>query len=225
MLNRDQKRIHEYLRSYLSSHKKEIFTRNISERTRYIRIVIEDLFHAHNVSAVLRSCECFGIQNVHILNEGEHNPKHFQDYKRVARGSAQWLTLVQHPNYEDYKAQHKNIRTVALSPHAEKTLYELPLDQPLALIFGQEWEGVSTKIMEQVDETVRIPMFGFTESFNISVTVALCLQDLTQRLRQSSEQINWQLSPEEQEEVLLHWTRQAVKHTDLLEKRFWEDQN
>lgn len=222
MLSTDEKALLDHFWEYLTPHKQRIFKENVRQRTRHVQLVVEDLYHAHNVSAILRSCECFGVQNIHVLTDGKHGNRHFQDMARVARGAAQWLTIRQHASYSVCREELRSsgIRTVALSPHADKTLYELRIQEPLALVFGREWEGVSAHIMEDVDEQVRIPMYGFTESFNISVTAALCLQDLTRRLRNTN--LNWPLSEAEQETLLLDWARKAVRHSPYIEQRFRE---
>lgn len=177
MLSAAEKELLEHLWTYLTPHKHRIFRERIAWRTHHVQVVIEDLYHAHNISAVLRSCECFGVQKIHVLSDGEHNERHFKDIARVARGASQWLTLEMQEDYASCQQalRKEQVRTVALSPHADKTLYQLDINQPLALVFGREWEGVSEHITQTVDEEVSIPMFGFTESFNISVTVALCL--------------------------------------------------
>ncbi|MEM6299459.1 MAG: RNA methyltransferase, partial [Bacteroidota bacterium] len=179
-------------------------------------------YHTHNVSAILRSCECFGVQRVHLIQE-EDDPADFLASQRISRGSAQWLSLQKYPDFSTCLNQLRadGMKLVSLSPHAEKTLHEVSLDHPLALLFGTEWEGVSGDALTATDELVRIPMFGFTESFNVSVTVALCLQTLIQRIHQQ----DFRLSGGEQETLMLEWTRTAIRHNEAIEKRFWEDFN
>ncbi|MGF1532237.1 MAG: TrmH family RNA methyltransferase [Bernardetiaceae bacterium] len=206
-----------FLEDYLTDHKRELFAEKIAWRTGYVRVVLEDLYHSHNVSAILRSCECFGVQYIHALTDGDHNAQHF--HPKVMRGAAKWLSVQTHTSYTDCRQalRQSGIRTVALSPHATQTLDAIDLSQPVALVFGREWEGLSDHIT--TDETVKIPMYGFTESFNISVAVALCLHALVPRLHQQPPQ-TWQLSTDEQARVHLQWLRQAIQHSGPLEAHF-----
>ncbi len=210
-----------YLSSFVSDERKAKFEQVIQYRTRHITVVLEDLYQPHNASAVLRSCDCFGIQDVHII-ENKNTYKVNQD---IALGSSKWLNLI------TYKKQVDNSRTcieglkkngykiIVTSPHKEDcSIQELDLTCKTALVFGTELKGISTEIMEQADGFVKLPMFGFTESFNISVSAALCLNSLIYRLHQST--IDWQLSNEEKEQVLLIWLRNSIRSSKLIEEDY-----
>jgi tRNA (guanosine-2'-O-)-methyltransferase len=212
-----------YLQEFISEHKKIVFDRLINLRTRHLTIVLEDIYQPHNASAVLRSCDCFGIQDVHIIenmNKYEVNPD-------VALGSSKWLNLIRYRETTNNTSQclkklkSDGYRIIATTPHENDFTPEtLPLDQKTALVFGTELAGLSEEALSQADGFVRIPMYGFTESFNISVSAALLLYALSERLRKS--EIPWQLSEEEQLETLLNWTKAVVKKPDMLEKLFFE---
>lgn len=192
---------------------------------RYLTIVLEDIFQPHNASAVLRSCDCFGIQDVHII---ENSNKYLVN-PDVALGSSKWLNLVQYNSSEHNtrncleQLKAKGYRIVATTPHEKGfALDELPMDQKTALVFGTEMRGLTNEALEMSDAFVKIPMYGFTESLNISVSAALCLYHLTEKLRRS--QIQWQLDECEIIETKLAWARQVVKDASLIEARFLKEQ-
>lgn len=223
MLSFEQKRaLLDYLSGFITPHKLNRFDEVIKQRTRYITVVLEDIYQPHNASAVLRTCDCFGVQDVHIIE----NQNTYTVNPDVALGSSKWLSMYKYSGNENNTPQaikslrDKGYRIVATTPHKDDvTLQELSLDKgPLALVFGTEMRGLTSSSLELADEFMKIPMYGFTESFNISVSAALTLFYLTEKLRNSS--INWQLSDEEITDVKLQWAREVVKRSDLLENEF-----
>lgn len=214
-----------YLQEILTPERMVTFDQVLAKRTRRLSVVVEDIYQPHNASAVLRSCDCFGVQNVHILeyqNEYELNPN-------VSLGSSKWLTLHHHresdgidPITECFdQLRASGHRILATTPHTDDTtLEDVDVSQPIALVFGNEGRGISDRVKAEADGFVKIPMHGFTESFNISVSAALCLYTLTQKIRQGAEP--WQLSAEEQDILRLDWTRKTIKRVEEIEKRFYE---
>ena len=212
-----------YLQEFITPNKKSKFDSLILQRTRHLTIVLEDIYQPHNASAVLRSCDCFGIQDVHIIenmNKYEVNPD-------VALGSSKWLNLIRYREPENNtesclkKLKSNGYRIIATTPHENDFIPDtLPLEQKTALIFGTELAGLSQVALNLADGYVRIPMYGFTESFNISVSAALLLYTLTDRLRKS--EIRWELSDEEKLEIQINWTKNVIKRSSLLEKLFLE---
>lgn len=210
-----------YLTNLVSENRKKKFDDVLNYRTRHITIALEDIFQTHNASAVLRSCDIFGIQDIHIIeNRNEYVPN-----KDIAMGSAQWLNTYVYKNEENNtlncinQLKEKGYRIVATSPHeTDCTIDELPIDKPLALIFGTELTGISDTVKEHADEFVKIPMYGFTESFNISVSVALSLSTLTKKMHQSTT--DWQLNDQEKDILLLKWLRNTIKLVDMVEKDY-----
>jgi tRNA (guanosine-2'-O-)-methyltransferase len=214
-----------HLLEFISENKKMKFDQVIQFRTRYLTIVLEDIFQPHNASAVLRSCDCFGIQDVHIIE----NSNKYQINPKVALGSSQWLNLFRYNSAEhNTRACLQHLKNtgysiVAASPHEQGyTIDNLPLDQKTAIIFGTEMQGLTNEALVMSDDFVKISMYGFTESFNISVSVALCLYRLSEKLR--SSEISWQLNPEDAIDVKLRWAKQVVKNAELIEKRFFGKQ-
>ena len=216
----------QYLSNFITPERLELFNRIIKDRTNYITVVLEDIFQAQNASAVLRSCDCFGIQNVHIIE----NRNRFHVDREVAMGASKWLSLHKYnQNNNNSLAAIQNLkkqgyRIIATTPHEKNQLltdFDLSKGKT-ALVFGSELPGITKEILDEADEFLKIPMYGFTESFNISVSVALTLFHLTQELRKND--IKWQLSQAEREIILLEWLRNTIKRSELLEKRFYKQQ-
>lgn len=203
--------------------KGQLFEEIASKRTRYLTVLLEEIFQEHNASAVLRSCDCFGIQELHVVE----SKNQYKVQRDIARGAGRWVDLF---NYNEgtaplldavSKLKSQGYKIAALTPDAGLSIFDLPLDQPVALSFGTEWEGISDEIREIADYKVAIPMVGFTESFNVSVSVALTLQALRQRLIESD--IDWKLSKEDQTDIKLKWCQRYMRNGDVvrreLEKR------
>lgn len=218
----------EYLSRFLTDRRVNLFDKLLDLRTRYITIVLEDIYQAHNASAVLRSCECFGIQDVHLIE----NQFEYRISPDVALGSDKWLTLHRHNNPQAKntetaieKLRSNGYRIVATTPHKNDcSLEEFDLNKgKTALLFGSELKGLSPRALELADEYVKIPMAGFTESLNISVTAALFIHHLTGKLRKDPD-INWKLTPDEKQEIKLIWLRNSIKKSGLIEKKFFEGQ-
>lgn len=213
-----------YLSRFITENKLTRFNEVLQYRTRYITVVLEDIFQSHNASAVLRTCDCFGVQDVHIIE----NQNAYTVNPDVALGSSKWLNLFKYSDKEDntpealLKLRKAGYRIIATTLHSDQVkLQELDLGKgPIALVFGTEMRGVTKTVLESADEFVKIPMYGFTESFNISVSVALSLFYLTEKLRSSD--INWKLSENEILDIRLEWAKQVVKRSDLLERDFFQ---
>lgn len=211
----------EYLSEFVTEKRLEKFNEIISSRTRHITIGLEDIFQPHNASAVLRSCECLGIQDIHIIennNKYEVNPD-------VALGSSKWLTLCKYNKEKNnslacinnLKAQGYKIFATSSHKH-NYSIDQIDINDKIALFFGTEMHGISQDIAENADGLVNIPMYGFTESFNISVSAAICIYSLTSRLRKST--IDWQLSDNEKLEIKLQWLKNTIKDAKALEVEF-----
>lgn len=217
-MDAQQQELYEFLSGFLSEERKEKFERHIRQRTRYITIAVEDIYQPHNASAVLRSAECFGVQDVHVIeNRNSYNPN-----SEIALGAHKWLNIHKHSGTGDcIKTLRANgYRIVATTPHTNDCLVsELDLSKgKAALFFGTELEGISKQVLEEADEFVKIPMFGFTESFNISVSAAICLYELLPKLRKTT--LPWQLTATEMQEILLQWAKSSINRSDLLVEEF-----
>lgn len=211
-----------YLSGFVLPSRIATFQRCIDQRTRYLTVVLEDIFQPHNASAVLRTCDCFGIHDVHVIE----NRNELTVNQEIAMGSSKWLNLVKFntaANNSPEAVSHlraKGYRIVATSPHINGTLLEdFDLSKgKTALFMGTEREGLSDYLMNEADESLKIPMYGFTESFNISVSAAIILHHFRYKLMCSD--IKWQLQAHEKLEIMLKWVRNNIKKVELVEKRF-----
>ena len=221
MTAQQKQEFYAYLSQFITENKRQKFEEVLQNRTRFITVVLEDIFQPHNASAVLRSCDSFGIQDVHIIeneNTYELNPD-------VEVGSAKWLTLKKYNHKESNTLdcmQHlksQGYKIIATSPRKNDcSLHELKLDGKIALMFGKEKEGLSETALQNADGFMKIPMYGFVESLNISVSAAISLQHLSRQLRLSK--LNWQLTEEEKLDLRLTWAKKVLGKANLYENEF-----
>jgi len=219
--NNTKTKLYDFLSSIITEERKATFDRVINYRTKHLTVVLENIFQPHNASAVLRSCDLTGIQDVHIIeNNNEYTPN-----QEVAMGSAKWLDLYKYKHNTDNTLKTINhlkqqgYKIIATTPHKESySPYNLDINEKTALLFGTELTGLSDIAIANADEFVKIPQFGFTESYNISVSVALILNTLINRLHNSN--INWQLSDEEKFIIKLEWARKSIKRSEIIEEDF-----
>lgn len=221
----------EYLVQFLQKQRLQRLKEVLNQRTRYITVVLEDIYQPHNASAVIRSCDGFGIQDLHII-ENNHE---FSVSKGVTIGSDKWITKYRYndPPEAGPKNESNTIncltslkkhgyRIAAASPHQNDVLiYDLDVTKKTALLFGTELDGLSSQALEMSDLYVSIPMHGFSESFNISVSVAICLSHLSHKLR--DQNFVWQLTDKEKKTLLFEWVKRSVNQPELLLKRFSEN--
>jgi tRNA (guanosine-2'-O-)-methyltransferase len=221
--------LYEYLSENVTAARLQRFEEVLQHRTRHITLVLENLHHSHNASACLRTCDCFGIQDVHIIeSEG-----HFRPHPDIALGATKWLTLHRHQGVPiGPHPQHaitascitalreQGYRILATSPRPDSVpIQQVSLDQKTAVVFGAEQPGVSDYVLETADQCVHIPMFGFTESLNVSVSAALVLHQFTQTLHASN--LPWQLSVADRQELMEVWVRRTLgSRADRLIRRY-----
>lgn len=214
-----EKALLKYFLPLLTEGRKAQLRKVLEQRTSRVTAVLENLFHAQNASAVLRTCEALGIQDVNIVTESYGGYTVNPD---VVVGASKWLSLHEYSSSQACLSalREQGYKIVATSPRGKKELSELDVSDKTAFIFGAEAVGVSEWAMEQADETVAIPMFGFTESFNVSVSAALCLRDFTFRLRK--EATDWQLPEARKERLYLEWVRNSIRRVEDVERYFEE---
>lgn len=206
----------------ISDNKKEMFDRIASERTKHITVAIENVYQEHNASAVLRSCDCFGLQEMHVIEKDNQ----YKVQRDIALGAGRWVDMYNYNQGTQVtkdcidRLKSNGYTIVATTPHTENTIYDLDLSKPIALVFGTERRGISAEVEKMADTFVKIPMYGFTESFNISVSVAIILNTLRQRLEQST--YKWKLTQEEQTALKIKWCRKILNSGEKLEKHFRE---
>ncbi|WP_348661609.1 TrmH family RNA methyltransferase [Croceibacter atlanticus] len=214
---RDQKLL-DYLQSYLTPRRQELFKKVLSQRTNHFTVATEDVYQLHNTSAVIRSCDVFGVQNVHIIEE--QNAKKID--REIAMGAQKWVTINRYHTVQDSikSLKGKGYQIVATSPHIESyNLGDFDVSKKSALFFGTERYGLSDEIMKEADCTLKIPMYGFTESLNISVSAAIILQSLAERIRK--EDVSWQLNEQEKEDLKFKWLKNNLKNSNELISHFY----
>lgn len=219
-----QSEILDYFQQFMSDHKIQLFDKIAQERTRHFTFILEDLFHPHNASAVLRTCDCFGIQDIHMI-ENHHQ---FVNEKDISLGSAKWLSINHYNDFDSssprcfdqLRAQGYTI--AALSPHHNDVLIEdYPIEQKTAFVLGAEKNGLSDYSLNNADVYIKVPIYGFTESYNVSVTAAMVMHDAVQRLRKS--ELDWKLSEKEQWAVKLAWTLNSIRSSRKLVRHFLKE--
>lgn len=219
------KSIIQYFTQFITEERFQLFQSILETRTRYITIVLEDIFQPQNASAVVRSADCFGIHDVHIIE----NRNRFTVDTEVAMGSSKWINLQTFNKEKNNsraaisKLKEEGYRIIATSPHTNDThLEDFDLTQgKVALFFGTELKGISETVKESADEFLKIPMYGFTESLNISVSAAIIMHHLTLRMK-TDPNIDWRLNEQEKDEVMLQWLRKTIKHSEMLEANFFK---
>ncbi len=206
--------LRDKLASLVTENKLERIKKVLQQRSRYVSFVFEHFYHEHNIHAAMRSIEGFGFQDVHIIdNEKKNHPS-----LTITKGADYWLTI-QHYQEEQHcleKLRAQGYTLVGTTPHIKAhTIDRLPLDKKIAVVFGNERIGLSDYTINTVDTFVTIPMCGFTESFNVSVSVALAAYELRQRLQESS--FAWSLTPQEKIDLELTWLKRIVRGSEFME--------
>ena len=217
----------EYLSGFISERRLALFKEILVKRTRYISVVLEDIYKSHNASAVLRTCDAFGVQDVHIIE----SKNQFELSTNVTIGSDKWLSIKKynesrHNTVKTFnRLREQGYRIVATTPHFKSSsLQEFDLGKAkVALVFGSELKGLSEEALNNADEYLYIPMVGFSESLNVSVSAAVILNTLSSKLRQSD--VNWKLTKEEQLELLEGWLLKTLKQPDLYLKKYFGDKS
>lgn len=207
----DKKALLVALESYLTDSRKARFEKVLSQRTRHFTVAVENIFQSHNASAVMRSCDCFGIQDLHVIA----NSNKYELSRHVAMGAQKWVNMHSYHKKENNTQECIDIlktqgyQIVATTPHTDDILLpEFDVSKKSAFFFGTEKGGLSDIVLDQADTFLRIPMHGFTESFNISVSAALLLSDVSHRMRKSG--VNWQLSEEEIIDLKIDWAIKSI---------------
>jgi tRNA (guanosine-2'-O-)-methyltransferase len=221
-MNAKEKKITDHFSQYITDHKKQFIEKVLSERTRYITLVLEDIYQSQNASAVVRTCECLGLQDIHIIEDDSK----YSVNKRVLKGANKWIDLYRYKMkgfnnteicFRKLREQGYQILVTDPSPDGI-SINEIPVDKKIAVVMGNELKGTSSYAIDHADQKIFIPMHGFTESFNISVSAAICLNTLLTKIRTSN--VCWQLSDEEKEILRLQWYRKVVRRSDLIEQEF-----
>jgi tRNA (guanosine-2'-O-)-methyltransferase len=206
----------------ITDNKKQLFDQISSQRTKHVTIVVENIYQEHNASAILRSCDCFGIQELHVIEKNNQ----YKVQRDIALGAGRWVDLFNYNKGNSVtldclsKLKTRGYKIIATSPYATESIFDIDISEPMAFVFGTEREGISDVVKENADSFVQIPMYGFTESFNISVSVAILLTTIRQRLESSD--FYWKLSSDEQIILKNKWCKKILNGGDSMEKLFRE---
>ncbi len=210
----------EYLEGFLTDSRKEKFLKILENRTNHFTIAMEDVYQLHNTSAVMRSCEVFGIQELNVVEQkfGKRIDT------EIAMGAQKWVDINRFNTMQNCidSVKENGYQIIATTPHNDSCLlHEFDITKRSAIFFGTEKQGLSQEVIDQADGFLKIPMVGFTESLNISVSVAIIIQDITSRLRQST--IDWKLNDEEILAKRLLWAKNSIKDIKRIEERYYAE--
>lgn len=215
----NKKNLIDYLKEFVTEERFRKIQEVAKDRTHHLCVAVEDLYQAHNTNAVIRSAECFGVQNIHVIQ----NQFEFQVNREISMGASKWLDIHPHNTTKEciQDLKQKGYRVVATMPAEKDTMLdEIDLSTPVAFLFGTEKFGLTAEAIDMADEFVKIPMYGFTESYNVSVSSALVMMSAMSRLRKSD--ISWELSESEQHVLMLKFLRASIREVDKIEKRYAE---
>lgn len=209
------KALFDYLSQFVTNNKKERFNKILEQRTRNLTVVLEDFFKPHNASAVLRTAECLGLQDVHVVEQ--HNAFDYNPY--VLRGSGKWLSIHQHNHESDRNIEscfkqlkQEGYTIMATSPHPYAVDYNtVDIPEKIAVVFGAEETGITPYVQDNADHLIKIPMMGFTESFNVSVSAAIILEYFNRHMRSG-----YNVKLDKTEQFLLHveWFKKVVPNLE-----------
>ena len=221
-----KKELVEYLKTFVSEQRLLLFDKKLNLRTRNITLVLEDVFQSRNISAAIRSADCFGIQDIHII---ENKNKYVID-ESVSLGAGKWINIIKHTQKENNTydcikyLKNDGYQIIATTPHnSDVNLNDLDTKKnKIALLLGSEHKGLSEEALDLADLKMKINMYGFTESLNISVSAAICCQHLSNELR---KQDDWKIREDEKLDILLEWLRNTIKSSSQIEEKFLNKKN
>ena len=204
--------ITSFFSEFVTDERKAKIEEILAQRTEHFHVVVEDTYQEHNAGAIVRSCDCFGVQQLSVIE----NINEFNVSEGMARGAEKWIDVnyfhgsesgiqncIDHLRSDDYQI-------VATVPYPDAaSMNDFDITNKSAFFFGREREGLSQQIIDQADANLFIPMVGFTSSLNVSVSVAIVLQTLTHRLRNESS-VNWQLSDQRKQLLRLIWYYNSI---------------
>ncbi|HEX7870954.1 MAG TPA: RNA methyltransferase [Chryseobacterium sp.] len=219
---KDLENTYEYLQQFLTEERLRKIEHFAPESSDFVLPVVEDVYQFRNAAAIVRSVEACGFHKVVALQE-ENN---FEPNLRVTKGADTWVEVEKLPrnmeSFQKIKDQGYKIVAVSLEKNA-KFLPDYEITEPIALVFGTEMEGVSQEILEFADETLAIPMYGFTRSFNVSVAASICMYELKQKLIKSN--IDYKLNEEKLMRMKIRWTVNSIKSGEQILAKYLRENN
>ncbi len=216
----DLAKTYEYLKQFLTEERLKKIEHFAPESSDFVLPVLEDVYQFRNAAAIVRSVEACGFHKVVALQE-ENN---FEPNLKVTKGADTWVEVEKLPrNMESFqKIKDKGYKIVVVSLENDaKILPDYEITEPIALVFGTEMEGVSQEILDFADETLAIPMYGFTRSFNVSVAASLCMYELKQKLMKSD--IDYKLNDEKLLRMKIRWTVNSIRSGEQIYNKYLRD--
>lgn len=212
---------YEYLKQFLTGERLEKIEHLASESSDFVLPVMEDVYQFRNAAAIIRSVEACGFHKV-VAMEARNV---FDPNLSVTKGADTWVEIEKMPHSLESLQQIRSsgYRLVAVSPEKQATMLpDFEIGTPVALIFGTEWQGVSEDILDFADDTLAIPMYGFTQSFNVSVAAAICCYDLKQKLLKSG--LEYKLSPDKQLALKIRWAVNSIRSGEEIYRKYLAEQ-
>ncbi|MCW3169161.1 RNA methyltransferase [Chryseobacterium sp. 09-1422] len=216
----DLAKTYEYLKQFLTDERLQKIEHFAPESSDFVLPVLEDVYQFRNAAAIVRSVEACGFHKVVALQE-ENN---FEPNLKVTKGADTWVEVEKLPrNMESFqKIKDKGYKIVVVSLENNATMLpEYEITEPIALVFGTEMEGVSQEILDFADETLAIPMYGFTRSFNVSVAASLCMYELKQKLLKSD--IDYKLNEEKLLKMKIRWAVNSMRSGEQILAKYLKD--
>ncbi|ROH97555.1 TrmH family RNA methyltransferase [Chryseobacterium daecheongense] len=212
----------DYLKQFLTEERLGKIEHFSQESSDFVLPVMEDVYQFRNAAAIVRSVEACGFHKVIAMEEENV----FNPNLTVTKGAETWVEVEKMPKNIDSLRTIKNrgYKILAVSP--EKNAVMLPdyqITEPIALVFGTELEGVSDEVIEFADETLAIPMYGFTKSFNVSVAAGICMYELKQKLLHSG--IDYKLDQEKLLKMKIRWSVNSIRSGAQIFEKYLKDNN
>ncbi len=212
--------IYDYIKQFLTEERLNKIEHFSVESSDFVLPVMEDVYQYRNAAAIVRSVEACGFHQVVALEEENV----FNPNLKVTKGADTWVKVEKLPrnlaSLQEIKS--RGYKILAVSPEKNATMLpDYEVKEPIALVFGTELEGVSQEILDFADETLAIPMYGFTKSFNVSVAAAICMYELKQKLIKSN--IDYKLSEEKLLQIKIRWALNSIKSGEMILEKFLEE--
>ncbi len=216
-----------YMNTFMRDERRDKLNNVLDNRTTHFCVAMEDLFYERNSGAIIRTADGYGIQNIHVIEPRDSFKSKVTNI--ISKGAEKWVTKTQHDDIKNGakmcidELRSQGYQIVATTPHKDgHTIHDFDISKKSAFFLGAEKTGISDIVMEEADDYIAMPIYGFTESYNVSVANGILLHELINRLRNSD--IHWHLSEEERSDLFLDWTMKSINSSDMIADKFMEEQ-
>ena len=220
MIHQDLEEVYQYLTDFLTEERLQKIEYFSAQSSDFILPIMEDVYQFRNAAAIVRSAEACGLHRIVALEKINV----FQPNLDLTKGADTWVEIVKHPAHIDYikNIKQQGYKIVAVSPEKNATLLpDFNITEPIALTFGTEWQGVTEEILDFADETLAIPMYGFTQSFNVSVAAAICFYELKQKLIKNN--IPHLLNKEKLLKTRIRWAVNSIRSGNEILNKYLDE--